>query len=219
MNNKIAIFDFCSTLINFETGDRFIEFIIERINNPTLNKKLEKLQLLKTNFFLRVIRKFNRGFFAYKKSLLKLIAGLTKEQISSFAEQYYHDEIKPNVVSVTTNLIKELKEDDYHLVILSAGYSEYISLFAKDFGVDNVIANSFKYHDDIFTGKTMRKDCYGKEKKKRFLEQYKDYKKLICVSDSLSDLPIFNIANTKILVLKSGIDVNVSDDWRVLKWD
>ena len=59
---------------------------------------------------------------------------------------------------------------------------------------------------DKKTGKFLSYNCYGKEKVKRFKQEYKNTKIKEFYSDSLSDLPMMKIAKKAYLVKGNKIE-------------
>ena len=203
---------------HFETGDRFIEYIIEKTGDASLLKKLRLLRKRRTSILTKVLKKIFHYDFNYKTKLLMLIKGFKKQEIESFSKSYYNDEIKNNKIDNTNALLLEYRRKGYKIVILSAGYYSYIKFYAEDNKIDDVIANEFYYDDNqMFVGKIKGKDCYGEEKKNAFKSKYSSYSNLVFVSDSMSDYPMFKIADVKYFVSKN--DVKLPSDWSVIKWD
>lgn len=105
-------------------------------------------------------------------------------------------------------LIKKYKAEGYFVYIVSGGYKEYIDYYARDLGVNGVIANEFKYINrfgkSIFSGLLCSKDCMGIEKVNRLNQMFnhKDIDFSVSYSDSLSDLPLFKWTDKAILVSK-----------------
>ncbi len=216
---KYAVFDFCETLISFQTGDRFIKFIIEESNDVNLINRYNKLQRKTNTYLYKAKRKLFK--LKYKYDLLKIIKGLTKSEIANYARLYFEKELNPNIIEVVLNTLHQYNEAGYKIVILSAGYEPYILQFANNRIRESaiVIANEFAYKNDKFIGKIIGKDCYGKEKINRIKNKIDLNEIEVFVSDSLSDLPMFNISKEKIFVSKNKKNENIPSDWRQLVWD
>lgn len=197
MKVKLAVFDYCETLVNAQTGNKFIEFYFEK--NGGLLKKI-------AIFLISNLRIFKPR---RKKMLLRLLSGQSLVDIQRVAELYVESCLVP---AENTNVIASMRElwsKGYEVVILSAGYSVYISAHNKRLQADKIIANDFFYLDSIFTGRMVREDCYGKYKLDRLEECYSnqtiDYENSYFFSDCMSDLPLFNIFGNSFLVTKENI--------------
>lgn len=198
---KLVLFDFCDTLVNFQTADPFVEYVKKEYGRGIVYDKFWSVQC--------VYKFLEKHWKLRKKINLYQIKGLNEDQIRKSAEDYYNTLIRPNSFVYMKNLIKEYKEKEYVVYLISGGYEEYIKFYADELGVDGVIANSFKYKNKkgrkIFTGKIIGKECMDEEKVNRLNRIFKkdevDFS--ISYSDSLSDLPLFRWTDKAVLVSKS----------------
>ena len=83
MKNKIALFDFCDTLVDFQTGDAFIDFIRENTNKKRafIFEKF-RLLLIKIKFFSVLSRLLPKNNW-HKKLKLFQLKGYTKNEIET----------------------------------------------------------------------------------------------------------------------------------------
>lgn len=205
MKNNYAFFDFCDTIVNVQSADDFIKFIL--IKNKNYHKLIIwyflKSKLM--DFLLKKTRlKKNRKFL-----LLLLLIGLKKSIIDDYAFLYYTEKLKIKLNEIILNKIKTLKST-HTIIIVSGGYSPYIKHFANEFSIDNVIANEFSYKKDFFTGKITSNDCLGLEKVNRVKELLKiknnKLENSIAFSDCFSDKPLFDFCESAYLIFyKNGI--------------
>ena len=194
---KVALFDFCETLVNFQTADYFVEYTLKKYQQNRF------YQCLVDN---RNIDLFLAKHWMFRKKLhLYQMKGLTKKQIDFAAEEFYQKYIVPNQFPSMNNLIREYKERDYEVYIVSGGYEPYIRYYALENNIDGIIANEFLYNTkNIFSGLLTQKDCMGKEKVIRLNQVFNrvQIEKSVSYSDSLSDLPILKWADKGVLVSK-----------------
>lgn len=197
----ISVFDFCKTLVNIESADKFCIFAL---------KEEKRFFFLVIGLLItsRPIRIFLNIFgIKIKFVLLNLLRGISKEKLEKIAKKYSKF-IEENYLNL--NVLHSLAEQQKALkkiFVISAGYSIYIKYFLKNFNV-TLLSNDFEYDKNKFTGKITGKDCYGKEKLKRLkkeLNNYKEFKISSSYSDSFSDMPIFDISIKKFLVLNGEI--------------
>lgn len=197
MKTKIAVFDYCETLVDMQTGNNFISYYFNF--NSNIIKKLAAY--IFCNF--RIFKK-KRKFL-----LLNLLSGEPQNNIEKAADKFLNQRL---INAENTNVIKQMKDlgkKGFKIVIISAGYKVYIDKHSERFNVDLVIANEFKYKKKICTGKLVQKDCYGKNKVDRlndaFASQVIDYENSYFYSDCISDLPLFKKIGNSFLVTKNNI--------------
>lgn len=215
---KIVIYDFCHTLVDLESADAFIHFIGEQEFNKSIYTKecirilFKKLKIIPA--IEKIMRNKQPQYSLNKKWILWEIKGYKKDIIDKYAKEYYEKVIKNKLIQKTVKEIKKQKEKGYTVFIVSASYEPFLKLFTKEFDIDYLVTNEFKYTSEgIFTGKIKNRDCIGKEKKKRFYEELEKngiYEYEICASygDSPSDKYILDIAKNKYVISEKE-----SKDW------
>ena len=206
---KVAIYDFCQTLVDFETADAFIHYI-RRHQNTSRMKRIENIRqfLSKTRILPllgKVLHKINPAYSLNKHWILYELRGMPKTQVYEWAERYYEEIIKEHFIEKTLTLLKEQKQAGYLIVIVSASYEPILQCFANEYAIDCLITNKFRFDEQgRFTGKLQEPDCIGKNKVKRFLREFagKQLQMEIVFSygDSTSDIPILKMAQTGYVV-------------------
>ncbi len=141
--------------------------------------------------------KFIIIFILYKLKLVSKIKA--KEAMFGFLPNI------PNVSQLVTNFwqgktledwyIKQHQKDD---VIISASPRFLITPILQENHIKNIIASEV----DHKTGKFFSKNCYGEEKVVRFRQEYPSIKVQAAYSDSLSDMPMFEMAKNKYLIYR-----------------
>lgn len=216
---KVAVFDFCGTFVNFQTGDAFIRYVSKDIGDV---KKIHKSEAIlsfcvKSKFCAIWDRLFKNSLS--KRIIAKQISGISLDAVAKKASEFYDLFIKPNIVSVTQELFKKSKKDGCYTILVSAAYSIYLEFFNKDFGFDAIISSSLKNKNGKMTG-SLEKDVYGR-KKVKYLKQFLDrkfgksgYDIVLSVGDSKSDIPVLDIAYKKIVVTNKKTDW-IKDNYEV----
>ena len=152
MKNKIALFDFCDTLVDFQTGDAFIDFIRE---NTKKKKALifEKFRvfLIKIRFFSILSKIFPSNNW-HKRLKLFQLKGITKNEIEHLSLLYYIERIKPRLIKRIIQELQQYKKEGYSIYIVSGGFSDYIIHFCKEFEINEPIATNIKYKNGICLG-------------------------------------------------------------------
>ena len=204
-NEKVAVFDFCETLVSFQTADAFVFYVRENYGTKRMIYK-EKLRLLLMKF--RIIH-FVSFFFPHtslhKRLVLWQLRGFNKRDLEKYAQEYYENTIKPNFIQVVINKLLQLQNNGWRILIVSGGYDIYINYFALDYNIpqSDVIAVKIKY---------IREKCKGLFDggdrvwdKVQILDKlfHKDKIESIAFSDSPTDIPLLMWANKGIVVRRS----------------
>lgn len=195
---KLAILDFCDTIVDFQTANAYVNYTLDYFNIHSIYRKISRSGIAK--------RFFSKHWVLEKRLLLFMLRGLDKEMLDRAAEGYYIDLIKPHFQIPVINKILELRDQGYTLYLVSGGYTIYIQHFAKEFGFEKVISNDFAYKNESFTGRLCDNDCMGEEKVIRINTALKDatIEDSVSISDSRSDLPILKWASRAIVVSKTA---------------
>ena len=205
---KLAIFDFCDTLVNFQSADAFVRFSLKR------RKRFSSLLIQSTDKvfsffkFYSVLRKLNLSRSLQKQLLLRGMKGMTREEITESATEFEKTVIQNKLNTSIYNLMLEHIENKDEVIINSGGYDVYLEVFAKKLGITKLYATKLKFENDKFSGSISGNDCLHQEKITRMNTDgidFKEYTEIYVYSDSITDMPIFNIATHKVAVIKSDI--------------
>ena len=202
LKKRLVIFDFCGTLISFQTADRYVDFCVKRLQNGKAVQNRHRLIWLMDK--LRVFKIYNRiyrGNNWRKRMVLWQLKGVSFEQCDEFAKAYFEEELLPNVVAPVVEKLKEHLAQKERVVILSGGYDIYIKYFAAHFGVEKIISSKIAFENNKCLGKIDGKDCMRANKVEYIRPFLKDVT-TICYTDSMSDLPILEIVDQPIVVSK-----------------
>jgi len=200
---KIALFDFCGTLANYQTADPFIDYVRNHSNRfgvllfKQLHRLLCVLRIVKLLSFLFPYKSVNKRIYALQ------LRGFSYEELDHLACGYYLDMVRPNLIERTIAELNRLQSKGYRVVIVSGGYDLYIKYFAEEYGIlkKDVICTSFKFRNGICTGFFEGKDCLFTEKVKRLNQSMKDYQNnSVAYSDSKSDIPFLSWATNGFVV-------------------
>jgi len=150
-----------------------------------------------------------------KEKLFKIFFKNTKkEQFTTLCINFAKYQI-PKILN--QNMLKKLQkhiENKDDIVIVSASIEDYLIPFAKELSKKsdanrdiNVLATKLEFKNSLFTGNFKTKNCYGKEKVNRILENYtlSEYKKIYAYGDSEGDKEMFLLASDKFKVTTKDI--------------
>lgn len=126
---KLALFDFCETLVNFQTLAKFLEIIRENKLNP-----------LFPNFTKHANVEFRE------------LHGFPIEKANALSKDFLHQYLLPNVNENVLSRLLFHQKNGYEIAICSGGLSLYIKDFAAHFGVANVFAIDLKKRGGVLLG-------------------------------------------------------------------
>lgn len=182
---NLIVYDFDKTIYGGETSMDFffyytkkykinrIKYIIKAIYGLLVKKNLVNI---KEDFFLFLKDKNNEEL---KKDIHEFWK-LNKYKIYPWIEQ---------------ELINNKKEAD-KLILISASPTFLLKEISEDLGFDLLLATDFE-ENKYFNPKIVGTNCKYKEKVNKLNENYSDYKIIAFYSDSISDLPLFELAERK----------------------
>ena len=161
---KLAIFDFCDTLVSFQSADAFVRFSLKR------NKRFSSLLVQSTDKvflffkFYSVLRKLNLSRSLQKQLLLRGMKGMTRKEIIESAAEFEKTVIQNKLnTSIYILMLEHIKNND-EVIINSGGYDLYLEIFAKRLGITKLYATKLKFENDKFSGSISGNDCLHQEK-------------------------------------------------------
>lgn len=199
-----ALFDFCETLVNFQTADAFVDFVCShspRLFTSYIGLALRILNKMKV--FSLLDRICGNELYLLKRCKLWLLKGYTQKEIENCSNLYYETLIKPNFIQPMVERLSNLKHNGYRILIVSGGYSLYIKHFANQFGVDGVVANEIRFKNGICCGSLDGINCMNNNKPillNSYFQTRPAYS--IAYSDSITDLPFLRWADKGVVVSK-----------------
>lgn len=180
---KAIIYDFDKTIYSKETSMAFMFFFLKR-HRSLIPKFILNLTIILFN--IKDLKKVKNIFFSIFKGM----------DIENDINLFWEKEMK-NIYPYFFEEIKENRKDADLLILISASPDFLLEPIYKKLGFDILI--STKYSNFTLIGKNCKKD----EKLKR-LNALGTFDVLCFYSDSLSDLPLFNIAKKKISINKGN---------------
>ena len=207
MTNKLAVFDFDSTLMDGET----IEFFAREIS---IEEKVKSI----TDRAMRG----ELDFFESLTERVSFLKGLPTSKV---------DEICADlpVMNGAQEVISGLKEKGYKVVCFSGGFRNATKLFAQKLGLDGEFANILHSRDGFLTGQVggemMFNDSKGQMLKR--LQKLLDVtqENTLAVGDGANDLSMFKYASKKaafcakpILKENANIIIEEKDLSKILKY-
>lgn len=213
MKEKLAIFDVDYTLTKRETLVEFYLFMMKK--NPKLLKYLPKSLFSSMFYFFNI-----HDASTVKKIFIRFIDGIEENEMKKIVEEFYKKRLSKILYKDAIDMIKKMKMQGYKIYLISASAEFYLNELYNIKEVDKVIGTRFTTENGLHRNKITGENCKGEEKVKRLEEVLKeekievDFEESYMFSDSLSDLPLFNIVGHPYLInFKKS-----HDKIQILKW-
>jgi HAD superfamily hydrolase (TIGR01490 family) len=200
--DKIALFDFCDTMVDFQTGNAFSKYVIAHGKIKTVRRLVYKVKHIWYKHIL--------GKDLEKPLLLQCCRGISREKMEQMALNYYYEIVRPHLIKATMDKLLEYQQKGYKIYIVSGGFDLYIKYFAQEFNVDGVFSTQVGFENNVCTGKYDGVDCMG-DNKIKILQDYFHTTTIdgVAFSDSITDMPLLKF-------VKTGFAVGTNLDY--LKW-
>ena len=213
MKEKLAIFDVDYTLTKRETLVEFYFFMIKK--NPKFIKYLPK-SIFSSIFYVFKIYDASKA----KKTFIRFIDGIEENEMKKIVKEFYETRLSKILYKDAIDTIKKMKLQGYKIYLISASAEFYLNEFYNIKEVDKVIGTRFIKENGLHRNKISGENCKGEEKVKRLKEVLKienieiDFENSYMFSDSLSDLPLFNLVGHPYLINFK----KTHDKIEILKW-
>ena len=192
---KFIIFDLDDTLLCGDCEREWINFLNLKglIKDPT-----SLLDQFDQNY-----RNGALDFEEYSTFIQSPIVGLTKEKVDFYVREF----IQKNINNLTDQLTKELlneAESADRVLIASGSHDFLVKGFADFFKIDSSIGTPVELKNNIFTGQLSGEPTFS-DGKVRAVEKWCnindiEVKDSIFYSDSINDLPMFEVCGVPIAV-------------------
>ncbi|MBZ9608445.1 HAD-IB family hydrolase [Clostridium estertheticum] len=213
MKEKLAIFDVDYTLTKRETLVEFYFFMIK--------KNLKFIRYLPKSIFSSIFYVFKiYDASKAKKTFIRFIDGIEENEMKKIVKEFYETRLSKILYKDAIDTIKKMKIQGYKIYLISASAEFYLNEFYNIKEVDKVIGTRFVKENGLHRNKIWGENCKGEEKVKRLKEILKreniqiDFENSYMFSDSLSDLPLFNLVGHPYLINFK----KTHDKIEILKW-
>ncbi|GFR36323.1 HAD-IB family hydrolase [Thermobrachium celere] len=195
MIKKVAIFDVDKTIINGDSMFMLLFYTIKK--KPKAIIGLPRLFIMLVLYALNVIDTKKA-----KEEMFYVINYLNEKDLEDFFKEKI---LKHTFFDAKEEIIKRKKEG-YTIILVSASPECYIKYFKKYFDVDFVLGTILRKTQEGYTNIIDGENCKGEEKVlrlKKLLQEKNieiDRENSLCYSDSLSDMPLFNLVENRFLI-------------------
>ncbi|MEW8957284.1 HAD-IB family hydrolase, partial [Clostridium sp.] len=141
-----------------------------------------------------------------KECFLKFIDGIKEEDMKNLVKEFYEKKLSKIFYKDALDMIKKLKKEGCKIYLISASPEFYLNELYAIEDVDRVIGTKFTVKEGCHRRLMEGNNCKGEEKVIRLKEELKkegievDFKNSYMFSDSLSDLPLFNLVGKPYLI-------------------
>jgi len=208
----IAVFDFDGTLIK---RDSMILFFLRHFELSWKNiSNLFRLMLETIKFFLKIYSQKQ-----FKEKFLNLIIGSSRIKDPDEIADDFSEYLLKLIFEDARKEIVKLKDRGYKPVLLSASPDFYLKKIRDALGFSKLICTKTYYKDGkiIIRGK----NCYGKNKIKMLLDEYKikdiNWKKSCCFSDCNSDKKLLSYFGNAYSINNKKLSKN-NPQFKYLRW-
>ncbi len=204
----LALFDFCDTLVDFQTANSFVDFVIKQ--KGLRRNMVDYLRIILNRLSLMpILNRCHKKMSVNKSLLLYRLKGITFTELDLLAKDFYEQRIKPHIVENVLSELLQAQMNGFVIALVSGGYDIYLKYFTAEYNIPIVLCTELSITDNIFTGGICNTDCMGQEKVRRLLDYFQVdnltdiFSGVIGYSDSNSDLPLFSLCTDKVAVLSS----------------
>ena len=192
---KFIIFDLDDTLLSGDCEREWITFLTSK---GLMNDSSAELDRFDLDYRIGIL-----DFEEYSTFVQKPIMGLTREELDNLIEEF----IQKNIDDLTDNLTKDLLNEASFadkVLIASGSHDFLVKGFADFFKIDSSIGTPVELKNNIFTGQLSGEPTFS-DGKVRAVEKWCnsndiDVKDSIFYSDSINDLPMFEVCGVPVAV-------------------
>ncbi len=201
----LVIFDFCETLIRFQTADKFVQNLKEDKSIKKNRFWIVISRLLGNRYFSIFFNKFFPEYNYGKRMRLLSLRRVKVSDLNRSAISYTAYLQKHLITPLYKKMLEHISDGD-HVIIISGGYKNYIQHFAKEHGIEYVCATKIKIKNNYCSGTFDGLDCMHLQKLKKvrsFIDSNNiDFNRSIFYTDSKSDLALMQWVDKGIVVSK-----------------
>ena len=192
---KFIIFDLDDTLLSGDCEREWITFLTSK---GLMNDSSAKLDQFDLDY-----RKGILDFEEYSTFIQKPIMGLTREELENLVEEFIQKNIHHLTDNLTRDLLNEASSAD-KVLIASGSHDFLVKGFADFFKIDSSIGTPVELKNNIFTGQLSGEPTFS-DGKVRAVEKWCnsndiEVKDSIFYSDSINDLPMFEVCGVPVAV-------------------
>ncbi|WP_210466231.1 HAD family hydrolase [Rufibacter roseolus] len=154
---ELYVFDICDTLFYSNTTFDFIKFVLEEKKMVSKCRLFDLYTKRKSPFFLSLylLQKLTKVDWP-KKLCLKLLAGITKEELYLLGEAFENQFLVSRMIAETHQMLERLKEAGKSIVLISASIDPVVAAIASKLKVEYRCSELHYNSRNKFTGNLSR---------------------------------------------------------------
>ena len=219
MGQTVA-FDLDGTLISSDSGEDWLEFLIEKDIATAEQARAECLMHMQN---------YSSGTMdikAYMSSWCKATYGMTEADCEPLLQEFVRDKVKPFIFSKGKVLLEKLSTQGADILLVSASPDFLVKAIAKELGISAAIGIKVVIDNGVISNTTVEPYSF-KEGKVIAVNNWlaglpgDSNKKLdLAYSDSINDLPLLTMAKNSVCINPDEKLANVAKEkeWQVLSW-
>ncbi|WP_281650922.1 HAD-IB family hydrolase [Helicobacter bilis] len=213
-NRVLALFDFCETLVDFQSAARYLEIVANyrgyNMKQGLGHRVCAKLKRKVGKRIQKVLPKSYRNKFIQKPVNFEVLRGLSLKEAENIAQDFFEKELLLRVNERIMERVRYHQKMGHTIAIVSGGFEIYIRIFAKYFGIQYVVAVSLDSREGVLSGNmagihTMEHRKLYKLSQTLDLSMY-DLAQSYAYSDCPSDIPLLSLVGNGIVV-ECGKDI------------
>lgn len=196
---KLGIFDVDFTLTKKETLIQLYLFMLKR--------NIGLIKYIPRNIMAGIF--YGIGIYDAEKSketFIKFLDGINEADMKNLVKEFYEERLSKILYKDAIDTIKKLKKQGYKIYLISASPEVYLEELYNIKEVDKIIGTKLKVENGIYKSAIEGSNNKGEEKVRRLKEVLKeenievDFKNSYMFSDSLADLPLFELVGNPYLI-------------------
>jgi HAD superfamily hydrolase (TIGR01490 family) len=196
---KLGIFDIDYTITGKETLVEFYKFMLRK--NPKLIVHFPKVIASGLFYALKLM-----PLKKTKEYFISFINGIKEEDMKKHVKEFYDEKLSEILYKDAVDTIRKYKAKGCKIYLISASPEFYLNELYRIKEVDKILGTRYTCENGAHRGTMQGENCKGEEKVTRLMEELKkdnievDFKNSYMFSDSLSDLPLFDLVGNPYLI-------------------
>jgi putative phosphoserine phosphatase/1-acylglycerol-3-phosphate O-acyltransferase len=156
--------------------------------------------------------------------MVRWVKDLKEKSLLDLCSEVTRNVMLPSVYEEARSEIKQHKEKNAKVVLLSSALTPVCREMANNLGMDDIVCSDLEVINGYLTGRPVGKLCFGKEKAVRLLSYCEKYNSSASDSwyygDSISDLAVLSSVGNPICVNPDRMlkKEAIRRGWKILKW-
>lgn len=218
--SKTVAFDLDGTLISSDSGEDWLEFLVDK-GLPLAKEARAECLIHMQDYSLGTM-----DISAYMMSWCKPVKGMAMGDCEPLLKEFVTTKVKPYIFAQGKQLVDELKRQQADVLLVSASPDFLVKAIAKELGIANAVGIDVVIDNDVISN-TINQPYTFKEGKVLAVNNWlanlsgNNSKSLdLAYSDSINDLPLLTMAKNSVCINPDEKLAKVAkdNDWQVLSW-